>query len=98
MPGLLALVSASLSNDEIRNPAAFPEYPPWEATDKVRITHTHTRHVTTLNKQDKTQVHRQSDAPEHTLRPLVTGVWYTDLKKKLALICQAEERKIKQIK
>lgn len=38
MPGLLALVSASLSRDEIRNPAAFPAYPPWEATYEVRIT------------------------------------------------------------
>ena len=77
MPGLLALVSASFSSDEIRKPAAFPAYPPWVATYKVRITqNTHTQHVTALIKQwDKTQVHSQSDVPENT-RPAPVGNWH----------------------
>ncbi len=52
MPGLLALVSASLSSDEMRKPAALPAYPPWETTHKVSKART----LTTCDKLKQTVI------------------------------------------
>lgn len=96
MPGLLALVSASFSSDEIRKPAAFPAYPPWETMQKVRGSVV-TQHVTSLNKQPyKTQVRSQSDVLEHTPRPLTPWSLCTD--KGPCLLSSGWLKKRKQIK
>lgn len=85
MPGLLALVSASLSNDEIRKPAAFPEYPPWETTHKVRITHTHTHTHTTCDNFKQTMIQNpgaQSEwRPRTHAQPPSRPVYCTQIKR-----------------
>ena len=57
-------------------------------------------HVTTLNKQRyKTQVHSQSDVPEHTHPdPTATGVLFTDKRPDSALSGWIKERKTNEIK
>lgn len=89
MPGLLALVSASLSSDDIRKPAAFPEYPPWEATYRVRKT-------TTCDSFKQTMIQNPGAQSEwhlwtHAQTPLRL-VYYAQIKE-VILLCQAEEKK-----
>lgn len=62
--------------------------------------HMHAQHATTLNKQwYKTQVHSQSDSPEHTPRPRSNWLYCTQIKRTdSALSGWRKENKSNQIK